>query len=196
MSKAITVKNDYLESFNITSNEYEALEEQFSDLCYHAAWQLMRKNVKNNHTEELEDVVQSLRMAVMRAGRYYKRQIYIEDCLEACNNYFDKGPQREEYETLLDLWKNRTKHGANKQKFGMKQEQMLESLIKKIPENLRPNKNRSLVMDKKFTTYCKSITWNEQKSLGRKISKERVLRASSVSISEFDHIGYLEKEFE
>lgn len=176
--------------FAVTEVEYNLLQKQFGDLCYFAAWQLMRKNIKNNHTEDIEDIMQQLHMAIVRAGRYYKRQVYIEDCLNAATEHAKDDFMKSVVEELLALWQNRTKHGANKQKFGEHQERLLNYIVNRVvPTGSRPNPQRELIIDKKFTTYCKSITWNEQKSLGRKISRERAVRSGQVSLSEFDYLG-------
>jgi hypothetical protein len=44
-------------------------------------------------------------------------------------------------------------------------------------------------MDSKFATYCKAITWNAQKSLGKKITREKSIRTGMVSLSEYDYLG-------
>lgn len=176
-----------IDPFCITEAEYEKLHKHFSSLCYFISWQLMRKNVNNNHTEDVEDIMQQLLMAIVRAGRYYKRQIYIVDCLSYAQEYSKDCFTKSVVEELMDLWKKRTKHGANKQRFGEHQEKLLNYIVEKVvPLKNRPDKKRELIMDSKFLTYCKSITWNEQKSLGRKISKSRAIRTSMVSLSEFD----------
>ncbi len=119
------MKNKEFDVFAVTETEYRLLEKQFGDLCYFAAWQLMRKNIKNNHTEDIEDIMQQLHMAIVRAGRYYKRQVYIEDCLEVAREHAKDHFMKSVVEELFALWKNRTKHGANKQKFGEHQERLL-----------------------------------------------------------------------
>ena len=191
MIKVPTRKNaPKYDIFAVSEQEYQILQKQFTDLCYFASWQLMRKNIKNNHTEDIEDIMQHLHMAIVRAGRYYKRQIYIEDCLEKVQKYAEDEFTKNVVTELADLWKNRTKHGANKQKFGEHQERLLNNIVNKIvPKEERPDTKRLLILDKKFITYCKSITWNEQKSLGRKISRERAVRSGAVSLSEFDFMG-------
>ena len=43
---------DYiLSTFGVTNEEYEKLYEDFDALCHFASWQLLHKNVKNNHTD-------------------------------------------------------------------------------------------------------------------------------------------------
>ena len=44
-------------------------------------------------------------------------------------------------------------------------------------------------IDGKFTTYCKAITWNAQKSMGKKITREKGIRQAMVSLSEFDYLS-------
>jgi len=141
-------------NFHLTNDEYAELCKKFQDLCRFASWQLIRKNVRNNHTDEMEDIEQDLLIAVIRAGVYYKRQVYIEDCLRAAKKYAKDSFMINLVKELKFLWKNRTKHGANKQKYGEMQERILESIVQQIvPEEKRPDKNRKLTIDKKFTTY-------------------------------------------
>lgn len=180
-------------AFKLTEEEYAELHREFGDLAKFAAWDLIRKNVRNNHTDEMEDIEQDLLIAVIRAGVYYKRQVYIETCLEQAQKYAD-GFVKELVDELAELWRCRTKHGANKQRFGAAQETILEMVVRKVvPVHARPDKARQLVIDKKFTTYCKQICWNQQKSLGRKITRERSVRSGLVSLSEFDHVGGYKK---
>jgi len=179
-----------LDPFAVTNDEYNQLQKQFGDLCYFAAWQLMRKNVKNNHTEDIDDIMQQLHMSIIRAGRYYKRQVYIESCLEKVEEYATDRFMEKVVKELKVLWANKTKHGANKQKFGPHQEKLLEHIVEKcVPNECRPDPNAPLRIDKKFHTYCKAIAWNQQKSMGRKISRERIIRSGQVSLSEFDYLG-------
>ena len=181
---------DYiLHTFPVTEAEYFKLNEMFGDLAHYAAWQLYRKNMKNNHTSDPEDIAQDLRMAMMRAGSYYKRQVYIEDCIAVIKRYA-VAPNDKDLLALESLWKNRTKHGANRQKFGLTEEKLLDSLLVEcIPIDERPNKMASLRMDTKFITYCKTITWNCQKSLGKKITREKSLRQSLTSLSEYEYLA-------
>jgi hypothetical protein len=183
-----------IDPFAVTNDEYRLLEEQFEDLAFFASWQLRRKNVKNNHTEDLEDIMQQLRISVIRAGRYYKRQVYIEECLDKVEEYAKDDFMQEVVKELKVLWANKTKHGANKQKFGPHQEELLTSIIEKyVPSEHRPNPHAALRIDKKFHTYCKAIAWNQQKSIGRKISRERSVRSGQVSLSEFDNVSFIAK---
>lgn len=180
---------DYiLQSFPVTETEYLQLDKMFGDLVHYAAWQLIRKNVKNNHINDVEDVAQDLRIALIEAGSYYKRQKYIEGCLEIAKQH-TTGRANKAVLELENLWLNRTKHGANRQKFGPPQEQALEKIIKAhVPEQDRPNRKQELLIDKKFVTYCKTIAWNRQKCSGKKITKEKSIRQGMVSISEFDYL--------
>jgi hypothetical protein len=177
-------------SFPVTEDEYDVLNRKFGELCEYQAWQLIKKNTRNNHTDSQEDIAQDMRMALIRAASYYKRQCYIEVCLEACKRFAKDKVIKSVVNQLEDLWKNKTKHGANKQKFGLHQEKMLDKLCKSIvPKNERPDRNAPLKVDAKFTTYCKAITWNAQKSLGKKITREKSIRTGMVSLSEFDYLG-------
>lgn len=177
-------------SFPVTEEEYLALNDKFGELCEYQAWQLIKKNTRNNHTDSQEDIAQDMRIALLRAASYYKRQCYIESGLEVCKKYAEDTVIKSVLKQLSNLWKNKTRHGANKQKFGIHQEKMLDKLIKVlVPLAERPNKKATLVMDTKFITYCKAITWNAQKSLGKKITREKSIRTGMVSISEFDYLG-------
>jgi hypothetical protein len=175
--------------WKITNEEYNMLNDKFGDLAEYAAWELFKKNSRNNHTDEQSDIAQELRIALIRAGSYYKRQIYIEACFKICMKY-----AKDEFiimllESLENLWLNKTRHGANRQKFGLYQEELLYKLTKKlVPKSKRPNKDALLKIDTKFTTYCKAITWNAQKSMGKKITREKGIRSGQISISEFDHL--------
>lgn len=177
-------------SFPVTEEEYEILNKKFGELCEYQAWQLIKKNTRNNHTDSQEDIAQDMRIALLRAASYYKRQCYIEKSLEVCKKHAKDPVIKSVLKQLSNLWKNKTRHGANKQKFGVHQEKMLDKLVKSlVPSTERPNKKSTLVMDTKFITYCKAITWNAQKALGKKITREKSIRTGMVSISEFDYLG-------
>lgn len=178
------------DSFPVTEDEYLTLNTKFGELCEYQAWQLIKKNTRNNHTDNQEDIAQDMRIALLRAASYYKRQCYIEECLDLCGSYAKDGVVKSMVKQLGSLWKNKTKHGANKQRFGPHQEKMLEKLAKSIvPQKQRPDKKAPLKIDAKFTTYCKAITWNAQKSIGKKITREKTIRSGMVSLSEFDYLG-------
>jgi hypothetical protein len=177
-------------SFPITNDEYKELERKFGDLCIFQSWQLKRRNVKNNPGVDLDDFIQDQRMALLTAGCYYKRQKYIESSLELAAKHVTDDFTSKVVAELQNLWDNRKRHGANRQKFGDHQERLLSRLIKQVvPQPLWPKKNRPLEFDNKFTNYCKSITWNKQKAAGRKITKDRSFRSNLVSLSEFDYLG-------
>lgn len=173
----------------ISVDEYNELEKQFIKLCHKQAWILLGMNWKNNCSDEQEDIVQDLRISMIKAASYYKRQTYIESCFLILKDYL-KDKNLEILEELENLWANKTRHGANRQKFGETQELILDRLIKKyVPKNKRPNKKAVLNIDSKFETYCKQITWNELKQKGKKITREKFWRTGMVSLSEFDYVG-------
>lgn len=185
------MKNDICLTYRINDEEYAELDEKFTKLVYFAAHALKRKNTRNNHTDEIEDISQDLQLSVLRAGSYYKRQIYIEKCLALAKKY-------SEGDTLIhnivleleNLWQNRTRHGANRQKYGPHQEKLLDKIVRRVvPEEERPRKKAKLKFDSKFSTYCKAIVWNTQKSMGKKITREKSIRSGLVSLSEFDLWG-------
>ena len=177
-------------SFPVTNEEYAALSVQFENLAHYASGQLLKKNAKNNHTDELEDITQELRLSIIRAASYYKRQVYIERCLDATKNISDKFVNAIRGQ-LHKLWNNRTRHGANKVVFGQHQEELLDFIVNAyVPEEKRPRKSEPLTIDTKFITYCKAITWNCQKSMGKKITREKSVRTGMVSLSSFDYLGH------
>lgn len=177
-------------SYRINDNEYQQLEEKFGKLCYYAAHQLKRKNSRNNYTDDIEDISQELQLSILRAGSYYKRQIYIEKCLTLAKKYAEDEFMQYIVSQLEHLWANRTRHGANRQKFGKYQEELLQKIVRKVvPKEERPCKREELKIDSHFATYCKAIVWNGQKSMGKKITREKAIRSGQVSLSEFDLFG-------
>lgn len=177
-------------NFPITNEEYKQLDKKFGQLCHFAAWELKKKNSNNNHTDDQEDISQDLKISLIRAGSYYKRQTYIEDIFEKLKDYLEDNFLKSILEELVDLWENRTRHGANRQKFGPFQEDILDKLLEMMPENERPNRFRSLLIDDKFENYAKRIIWNQQRAIGKKITREKSLRNGAVSLSEFDYLAF------
>lgn len=188
--KNVKTLESIVNKFPITEREYAILDDRFGNLCHYAAWQLQKKNAKNNHTNEPDDDVQELRIALIRAGSYYKRQTYIEQCFETLDEHVkDKFIKRVVLQ-LKQLWIDRRRHGANRQKFGEFQELLLDRLVKKhVPIENRPKRSQALRLDSKFSTYLKQIVWNAQKSLGKKITREKSWRTGLVSLSEYDYLG-------
>jgi hypothetical protein len=179
-----------MNSFPVTETEYELLDKRFGKLAHYAAWELKRKNAKNANANDPDDDVQELRIALVRAGSYYKRQTYIEECFEVLEQHVrDKFIMKVIHE-LQHLWEDRRRHGANRQKFGVHQQVILDALVQKhVPEEARPKRDEPLKLDQHFTTYCKQIIWNAQKSLGKKITREKSWRTGLVSLSDFDYLG-------
>lgn len=139
----------------------------------------------------MDDFQQELMLSVLRAGSYYKRQMYIDASFQTLSQKslgdFSGLVLRE----LEVLWQNRTRHGANRQKFGEYQEQILDKLCALyLDEFEKPAKDRPLVFDSKFFTYCKQIIWNAQRNLGKKITREKPLRSGQVSLSDHDYLVY------
>lgn len=184
------MKKSICSEFPILDEEYRELDKEFGKLCWTAAHELKRKNSLNNYIDDAEDVKQELIIDMMKAGSYTKRQVYIEKCFEVVKRYTNDEFMKDFIKSLEDLWENRTRHGANRQKYGPFQEHLLEVLVRKlVPKKDRPNKNETLKIDKKFSTYCKAIVWNRQKSMGKKITREKSIRSGLVSLSEFDYLG-------
>lgn len=181
-----TIVNKY----HITTEEYNLLEKKFGKLCHFASWQLKKKNSQNSMSYDPEDNVQELRIALIRAGSYYKRQCFIEACFESLKVYAKDKFIKLIVKQLESLWIDRKRHGANRQKFGDFQEVILEMLVKKhVPKDKRPSMDMPLKIDLKFATYCKQIVWNAQKNLGKQITKEKSWRGGMVSLSEFDYFA-------
>lgn len=181
-----TIVNKY----PITIEEYNVLENKFGNLCHYAAWQLKKKNSQNSMTNDPEDDVQELRIALIRAGSYYKRQCFIESSFEALDVHVQDKFIKTIVNQLKNLWVDRRRHGANRQTFGDFQEIILERLVRKyVPKENRPSITTPLKIDAKFATYCKQIIWNAQKSLGKQITREKSWRTGLVSLSEFDYLG-------
>jgi hypothetical protein len=181
--------NDICNAFPISEQEYFELDSKFGRLCWHASHELKNKNSKNNFIEDAEDIKQELQMSMLRAGSYYKRQVYIEKCLAVAKKYARDKFVLSVVEELENLWANRTRHGANRQKYGKFQEKILDSIVRKlVPKKERPDKFAPLRIDAKFATYCKAIVWNGQKSMGKKITREKSIRSGMVSLSEFDYL--------
>lgn len=178
------------DTFKITDEEYEELEKKVGDLGHFVAWDLKRRNANNNITDEQEDIAQNMRWAFCRAGVYTKRQTYLKDCMKAVEDHVSDDFLRKVMEELKSLWDDRTRHGANKQKFGEYQESILETLVNAyVPDEKKPDKNRKLMIDKEFMKYCKAIVWNESKNMGKKITRDRRLRFGQVSLSNFSFLG-------
>lgn len=178
-------------NFPITGDEYSLLDKKFGQLCYYAAWQLTRKNSNNNHQCDLDDFQQELMVAVLRAGSYYKRQVYIDVSFSLLYNKNLDKISTLILDELFDLWKNRTRHGANRQKFGDHQEAILKTLCESfLSKKEMPDVKRELLFDSKFSTYCKQIVWNAQRNLGKKITREKPIRGGQVSLSDHDYLVY------
>ena len=94
------------QSFPITSQEFDLLNKSFGKLCYYAAHQLQKKNCKNNYTDDFDDINQELQLSIIRAGSYYKRQIYIEKCFETISQYNMDFFLNKIVKNLQDLWQN------------------------------------------------------------------------------------------
>ena len=93
-------------SFPITNSEYEMLDKRFGKLCHYASWELKRKNSKNNNTNDPDDDVQELRIALIRAGSYYKRQTYIEKCFASLGNIIVHGEGDDEIQIYVPYIKD------------------------------------------------------------------------------------------
>lgn len=181
---------DICKKYSINEEEYLELEQRFGKLCWKAAHLLKKKNFNNNFTDDPEDIKQTLIIDMMRAGSYTKRQVYIEKCLAVAKKYATDDFIMQILVELATLWKDRKRHGANRQKFGPHQEQLLDNIVKQIvPKEERPDQKAPLVFTAKFAGYCKAIVWNGEKSMGKKITREKNIRNGLVSLSEYDYLG-------
>lgn len=179
-----------INTYPVTEEEYGVLDEKFGKLCHYAAWELKKKNSNNSMTNDPDDDAQELRIALLRAGSYYKRQTYIEECFEALDSHIHDKFIKNIVKELKQLWVDRRRHGASRQKFGEFQEIILDRLVARhVPQEIRPMKSKKLSIDSKFVTYCKQIVWNAQKSLGKQITREKPFRTGLVSLSSFDYLG-------
>lgn len=179
-----------LSAFRLSSEEWYDLDRKFGKLCRFQAKLLLDKNIRGGHTEDFDDIEQEMRQSMMVAALYTKRQRHIENCFKIAA-MVDLDPEtRAAVNELLHLWENKRKHGASRQKFGPPQEAALQKIIdKNVPKRLRPNPDTPLVLDEQFARYCKQITWNRCKTMGKKITKERTIRTGLVSLSQFDFLS-------
>lgn len=177
-------------AFPISNEEFFELEKEFGKLAYYASWQLKKKNSQNSVTNDIEDDTQEMSIAVIRAGSYYKRQTYIEDCFAALKVYLKDKLLLKILEELEALWFKRKSHGAGRQKFGDFQEKILEMMVQHhVPDVHKPDRNRKLKIDRKFIIYCKRIVWNQTKFLGKQITREKSIRNGLVSIDKFTNLA-------
>lgn len=190
MKKKTKSLENITNNFPITNEEYELMDSKFGNLCYYAAWQLKKKNSQNYFSQDPlgEDDVQDLRIALLRAGSYYKRQTYIVNCLESLSSHVVDPLSVEMSAFLSKMWKNRRQGGTGK-RFGKYHEEILDRLVyKNVPKKHRPDRDAPLVLDATFATYCKQIIWNAQKSLGKKITRDKSVSTGMVSLSEYDYL--------
>lgn len=190
MAKDLAPEQYILSKYPITDAEYNELTKKFGKLCYYIAHDLKKNNVKNNYSDDIEDIVQDLFISLMKSGSYHKRQLFIETQLDAAKKYLKKAGDPVLFSAikkLNKLWNNRKKHGASRQKFGSYHEVILENIIKTLPPSHRPA-YQGLKINAYFTRYCKSIIWNTQKATGKKITRERSFRVGQVSLSNNKHL--------
>jgi hypothetical protein len=174
--------------FRVTNEEYAELDRRFGKLALKQSWTFDKRN-SGFCIDSQPDIVQELAIALMTAGGYYKRQVYIESCLSMLKTAVDDPLIKNIVDRLEFLWSNKTKHGAGKRTFGEWQEQLLGVLVREyIPKSIRPSKSIGLKFDEKFSRYCKSITWNRVKNIGMRETREKRFRVNEVSLSDFNSI--------
>jgi hypothetical protein len=187
--------SDIFKRFEITTEDYKLLEKKFDSLCKFVAWRLKQSNARNNCTDDLDDFIQEMRLAVLYAGAYYKRQTYIEECLILLKKHLDDNFLKLILEELVSRWRSRSKSGDERKRFDVYHEEILENLVKEnIPDKIRPSRQRPLIIDQRFPIYCKNIIWNKKKAVGRKITKERAIRGAMVSLGQYEYIGSMTEE--
>lgn len=187
--------SDIFKRFEITTEDYKLLEKKFDSLCKFVAWRLKQSNARNNCTDDLDDFIQEMRLAVLYAGAYYKRQTYIEECLVLLKKNLTDHFLKLILDELVSRWRSRSKSGDERKRFDVYHEEILENLVKEnIPEKIRPSRKRPLNIDQRFPIYCKNIIWNKKKAVGRKITKERSLRGGLVSLGQYEYISSMGDE--
>lgn len=172
--------------YSIGSEEWELLEKRLGNLCRKITWQLLRQNhIANSDNFEIWNT--EIQMALVRAACYYKRQCYLKKALSALESI--KGRMNEqdriEAEALLSRWRSRPKNGEPR--FSREHEKRLAKLLAKSAAESAPKKE-SLVFDREFEPYAKRIIWNAQKTLGRKMSKQK----QEATMLSLDDLAFLE----
>lgn len=180
-----------LSVYKLSDEEWAVLDKKFGNLCKFASWKLLSKNIKSSHTDDFDDIEQELKKSMLLSALYYKRQMYLQNCFRAVKECCEKDEfPLSVVKELETLWGNRTRHGAGKQSFGPPQEKVLQALVDSyVPQDKRPDVKSSLKMDKKFIIYLKSVLWNRFRTLGKKITKEKSLRGSLVSLSNYSYLA-------
>lgn len=185
-----------LKRFSLSNDEWMQLHKQFHKLSCFQARSLVDRNNMGSHTDDYEDIEQEMRQHVVIAAMYHKRQCFIDDSFKVLKGYVKNKKDTREFLQLEMLWvKKRTEDGV-KQKFGREQEARLQKMIDElVPEGERPDPSNPLRFTEQFITYCKQITWNRIRTLGRNISKQKPIRSGLVSISSYNYLasnGYVE----
>ena len=178
-----------LKEWPISDEEFQDLEKQFARLSHKQAWTLIKMNYRNNFSDEEEDIVQDMRLGMMKAAAYTKRQRYTVACFEKLREHCHDAKELLLIDEMESIWEERKNPGGGKRKFDKPREKLLEKLVKKyVPEQDRPNRNERLILDARFKTYCKTITWNEIKQKGKRITREKFWRSGIVSLSEHEFL--------
>ncbi len=178
-----------LAQFKLTDEEWQQIYNKFWKLCRHQAKSLLNMNMKGSHTDDQDDIEQEMHQSMIVAAMYHKRQCYIEACFKSLKEFSKDEAIIEMVSKLESVWRNKTKSGGVRQRFGSHQEKILYRLVNSyVPYAVRPSVNTPFKADEKFERYCKANTWNRIKTLGRKITKERSLRNGMASLSNFSHL--------
>ena len=176
--------------FPISDEEYHELHQKFDKLCCFAVWQLKKRNQTYDVLSDVDDDIQELRIALLRAASYYKRQSFIEDCFRALSAARLPGPVREVVDELWGVWESRRLHGSERKKFAAYQEEMLWQAVERhVKSAARPSASRPLRVDRRFHTYCKQIVWNAQKTIGKKLTRDKSRRRGESSLTEHEYLG-------
>ena len=136
-------------SYPITDDEYQALERAFGQLCHKVAWGFLSKNYNNQHTEDQSDIVQRLRIDMMRAGSYYKRQRFIENGLDVLIDHVSDPVVCRVVGELIEVWESRRR--------GDQEDRGLSNLQRKIIDRHASNPSLKKVVSDLAKTWKRQL---------------------------------------
>ncbi len=187
----------YLSPFKLTDDEWKQIYNRFWKLGRHQARSLLNGNLKGSHTEDQEDIEQEMFQSMITAAMYHKRQCFIDYCFKSIRKHVKDENVLTKAKELENIWNKKTVKGMVRKKFGINQEKTLYKLVNQhIPQEVRPSPTDPFTFDQNFDKYCKNITWNRIKNIGRKITKERSLRSGMASLSSFNYLTSEKNDFD
>ena len=131
--------------------------------------------------DSFDDITQEILIDMYSAACYYKRFLHLENSFEIAKRY-TSGSTLIKINQLETDWKNRKHHGARKSKFGLEEENELETIIKEnVPESEAPKIKKIDVS--KFKNYASQCMWNRERNLGKRITKMASINKNMVSLS-------------